>query len=516
MPTHHTQTTPTFSSPTFSNHRSSLPKSYFPAFATVFAQLPIFGPAGLSGARVRHHLNFHYYNMTVAADPMVAAERQIVAEHQQREKVINEEFKIWKKTVPLLYDTIHTHALEWPLLLVAFLPQYTVSENKNAIAVQFALGTNTSLRGQDALHLAQVDLPSTLAPDFSQFAVGDSIPIPLRSDESDSYKVIKLWKHPGEINRVKVSPKGDKILTFDNRGVVHLFNVKDDEGVEFSLHASEGYCLEWVSDTEFLSGANDGRIALWDVKTTAAPTKSFLSHSAVINDISYSKPAKVLFGSVSDDFTTQIHDLRAPEDSPAIKITEKHIQNAIQFHPHVASLFATGGKDNVVNLYDARNTKEPMRVLFGHNDSVVGLAWDNTTEPQYLYSWGLDKRVLTWDLDNMTEEYTYPTAELGEGKRRTKQVEDPCLRFIHGGHTNRINDFAVHPVIPSLFATVGDDTLLEIFKPKTLVEDSGEGESAEEEEPEKEAEDEKKKPEEDDEEDEDEAEDEKEDVDMRE
>ena len=32
------------------------------------------------------------------------------------EKIINEEYKIWKKNSPFLYDLVITHALEWPSL----------------------------------------------------------------------------------------------------------------------------------------------------------------------------------------------------------------------------------------------------------------------------------------------------------------------------------------------------------------------------------------------------------------
>jgi hypothetical protein len=35
---------------------------------------------------------------------------------------INEEYKIWKKNTPFLYDTIMTHALEWPSLTCQWLP----------------------------------------------------------------------------------------------------------------------------------------------------------------------------------------------------------------------------------------------------------------------------------------------------------------------------------------------------------------------------------------------------------
>lgn len=41
------------------------------------------------------------------------------------ERVINEEYKIWKKNTPFLYDMVMTHALEWPSLTAQWLPEVT-------------------------------------------------------------------------------------------------------------------------------------------------------------------------------------------------------------------------------------------------------------------------------------------------------------------------------------------------------------------------------------------------------
>jgi hypothetical protein len=39
--------------------------------------------------------------------------------------MINEEYKIWKKNTPFLYDMVMTHSLEWPSLTVQWLPDIT-------------------------------------------------------------------------------------------------------------------------------------------------------------------------------------------------------------------------------------------------------------------------------------------------------------------------------------------------------------------------------------------------------
>jgi hypothetical protein len=45
------------------------------------------------------------------------------------EKTINEEYKIWKKNAPFLYNLVITHALEWPSLTTQWLPHVRKYEN---------------------------------------------------------------------------------------------------------------------------------------------------------------------------------------------------------------------------------------------------------------------------------------------------------------------------------------------------------------------------------------------------
>jgi hypothetical protein len=48
--------------------------------------------------------------------------RRCLAACQVEERLVNEEYKIWKKNTPFLYDLVVTHALEWPSLTVQWLP----------------------------------------------------------------------------------------------------------------------------------------------------------------------------------------------------------------------------------------------------------------------------------------------------------------------------------------------------------------------------------------------------------
>lgn len=75
------------------------------------------------------------------------------------ERLINEEYKIWKKNTPFLYDLIITHALEWPSLTVEWLPDREEPSGKDYSVQKMILGTHTSENEPNYLMLAQVQLP---------------------------------------------------------------------------------------------------------------------------------------------------------------------------------------------------------------------------------------------------------------------------------------------------------------------------------------------------------------------
>ena len=56
------------------------------------------------------------------------------------EKIINEEYKIWKKNTPFLYDFMLTYALEWPSLTCQWMPQLNRFELNRHIEVTDLFG----------------------------------------------------------------------------------------------------------------------------------------------------------------------------------------------------------------------------------------------------------------------------------------------------------------------------------------------------------------------------------------
>ena len=70
---------------------------------------------------------------------MAAAANAAAADDEER--AISEDYKIWKKNTPFLYDMVMTHALEWPSLTVQWLPykqQVSVAGPSGVCAYRFA------------------------------------------------------------------------------------------------------------------------------------------------------------------------------------------------------------------------------------------------------------------------------------------------------------------------------------------------------------------------------------------
>ena len=73
---------------------------------------------------------------------------------------ISEEYKIWKKNAPFLYDVVLTHLLEWPSLTCQWLPDKRAVADGDYNEHKLILGTLTSDSAPNSLCIATVRLPS--------------------------------------------------------------------------------------------------------------------------------------------------------------------------------------------------------------------------------------------------------------------------------------------------------------------------------------------------------------------
>jgi len=391
------------------------------------------------------------------------------------EKLINEEYKIWKKNTPFLYDLVMTHALEWPSLTVQWLPTVTKQEDKNFAVHRLILGTHTSGGSNNYLMLANVHLPlADASVDMRKF-----------DEERGEYggfggtrgkiEIVQQMTHQGEVNRARYMPQNPSILATRGAGESsYIFdytrhplkpeaNADPKPDITLKGHTKEGYGLSWNPNVEgqLLTSSEDQTVRLWDIQSMSKGDSSlgaktvFKGHCAGVEDVAWHLLHDSLFASVGDDKCMCIWDTRSNVTNQASHTVQAHDGdvNTVAFNQYSEFIIATGSADKTVALWDLRNLKQKLHSFEGSTDEVYNVAWSPHSET-ILASSGSDRRVRIWDLSRIGEEQT----------PEDKVDGPPELLFMHGGHTSKISDIAWNPNYCWAMCSVGEDNKLQCWQ----------------------------------------------------
>ncbi|ERE86800.1 histone-binding protein RBBP7-like protein [Cricetulus griseus] len=403
------------------------------------------------------------------------------------ERVINEEYKIWKKNTPFLYDLVMTHALQWPSLTVQWLPEVTKPEGKDYALHWLVLGTHTSDE-QNHLVVARVHIPN----DDAQFDAShcDSDKGEFGGFGSVTGKIeceIKI-NHEGEVNRARYMPQNPHIIaTKTPSSDVLVFDytkhpAKPDPSGECNPdlrlrgHQKEGYGLSWNSNLSghLLSASDDHTVCLWDINAGPKEGKIvdakaiFTGHSAVVEDVAWHLLHESLFGSVADDQKLMIWDTRSNTTSKPSHLVDAHTAevNCLSFNPYSEFILATGSADKTVALWDLRNLKLKLHTFESHKDEIFQVHWSPHNET-ILASSGTDRRLNVWDLSKIGEEQSAEDAEDGPPELLTVALWD--LRNLklklHTFESHKDEIFQVHwsPHNETILASSGTDRRLNVW-----------------------------------------------------
>ncbi|KAL5714650.1 hypothetical protein ACHQM5_016581 [Ranunculus cassubicifolius] len=360
---------------------------------------------------------------------------------EEEEIDVAEDFKVWKKNTPFLYDLVISHALEWPSLTVQWLP-----------SSKLILGTHTSDDSPNFLMIADVQLH------------GSSTSLP-------KVAVVKKMGIDGEVNRARYMPQKENVIAAKTSGCeVYVFDCTKQEGKEgdscnpdlrLKGHSQEGYGLSWSPSKEgyLLSGSNDSKICLWDTSsvphgTVLDPKATYQGHDDVVAHVSWHSKNENIFGSVGDDRQLAIWDLRSPElNKPQSSFIahEKEV-NYLSFNPFNEWILATASSDTTVSLFDMRKLTGALHSFCGHTEEVFQVEWSPKHETVLASSAG-DRRLNIWDL-----------SRIGDEQEGDSEDGPPELLFSHGGHTDKISDFSWSPDNSWVISSVSDDNMLQIWQ----------------------------------------------------
>jgi histone-binding protein RBBP4 len=216
------------------------------------------------------------------------------------ERMIDAEYKIWKKNTPFLYEYVMTHSLEWPSLSCQWLPHKRTLGNE-AEEHSLLIGTHTTGE-QNYLMVATCALPldddvvedPKEGGDGKAAAAGANLkPAPQYDEEKKEVggfghgnnttvgkiEIKMKIKHDGEVNRARYMPQNPFIVA--SRGPnpeVYIFDrskhpSKPEEKDPFRPqgvcvgHTREGYGMAWSHHQEgyLCTGSDDCTVKVWDV-----------------------------------------------------------------------------------------------------------------------------------------------------------------------------------------------------------------------------------------------------------
>ena len=145
------------------------------------------------------------------------------------------------------------------------------------------------------------------------------------------------------------------------------------------------------------------------------PYRTYTHHSSIVNDVQHHPLHSSLIGTVSDDITLQILDVRDADTTRAAASSEgqhRDAINTITFNPASETVVATGSADKTIGLWDLRNLKTRLHALEFHNDSVTSVSW-HPFEESVLASASYDRKIMFWDLSRAGEEQSPEDAQDG-------------------------------------------------------------------------------------------------------
>lgn len=380
-----------------------------------------------------------------------------------------EEYKVWKKNCPFLYDLVISHALEWPSLTVQWLPSsYSPSSSSSSSSSpiqRLILGTHTSDDTPNFLMISAVQFPYPRHIASEPLLNSPVSPLP-------NARIEQRIMHEGEVNRARHMPQKPSLIATKTCGPeVHVFDSRNrppspPEGgtgqPDFSLsgHSTEGYGLAWNSMKEgyLLSGSYDSKICLWDVGNATTEkglgTKEvFGGHESAVEDVAWHCENENMFGSVSDDHHLMLWDLRSPRKPEYSVVAHEDEVNSLSFNPFNEWLLATASADTDIKLFDLRKLASCLHTFCSHTGPVLQVEWCPHHET-LLASSSEDKRLMVWDLCSIGDEQNEGEAEDGP----------PELFFVHGGHTAKISEFSWSPEEPWVIASVAEDNILQVWQ----------------------------------------------------
>ena len=367
------------------------------------------------------------------------------------ERLIDAEYKIWKKNTPYLYDVVMTHSLEWPSLTCQWLPFRKQPEGQPTEEHSLLLGTHTTGE-QNYLMVASVILPRS----------EDNVVVPESATTKSTIGVSKA----DDNGTMETSKSGT------NNSVIAATPVAqyDDERNEVG-----GFGFTPISTTDTNNNSTSNNLYNTPGKIEI---RMKVKHLGEVNRARYMPQNHFIVATRGPDPELYIFDLSKhssfPDEDSAVLSAPQCVcvghekeGYGLAWSPLQEGLLVSGSEDCTVNLWDVNsvmngsgcgvnvgnegshktdlsNQVKPKFTFLGHTDVVEDVAW-HEKDPQMCGSVGDDRAIMLWDI------------------RKPKP-----LHTIFNAHEGDINSIAFNPINEFLFATGSADKTVNLWDMRNM------------------------------------------------
>lgn len=261
------------------------------------------------------------------------------------------------------------------------------------------------------------------------------------------------------VNVVRFTPDGRRLITGTSTGEFTLWNTFSFN-FETILQAHEspvrGLEFSHLGDL-LLSADTTGIVKFWHLSMNNVDIRN--CHEEAIRDMSVSEN---YFVTASDDSTVRIHSFEKKE-STVLRGHNWDVRVA-QYNPK-SSLVASGGKDNLVKLWDTR-VKQCVATLHCHKNTVLCARWLNE---HTLLTAGKDQVIKQNELRMLKDTFTYKCKR----EITALAVMTGCASTRHLGSASYRNFACDSPFRQGIFtAGMADGSIayLQVYNHKVVVE----------------------------------------------
>ncbi|SCV03158.1 LAMI_0H05930g1_1 [Lachancea mirantina] len=425
----------------------------------------------------------------------------------RKNKVRNEEFKIWKKSIPSLYQHISSFKPAFTTLFdnsdkipkaVTFSHKIEPDREKGILNASLLCSQGSEVFEVEfqlplGLHTVTGDLPEPqFDPNLASMA-GPVSPRWIYQGET----IIKLEYIGGpdadfiamasngslawfkEECKVPVYVMAEMMGPSTSYSMIHTQKARNEIVVDFASSVDGETVVK--SQQSMTNGGRDEHSILKLVDNSQSPGE--LLRTIHIKDTTVTHTVKFhdnhLFSVCSDDNRVRFYDTRG-DGLPLWSLTDVNSGKLTCFDvSHVVqTLFITGSSTGVLKLWDLRTIAsamhaktEPMEIVSLYHsggDSVADVQF-NPSSPSEFISVGGSGNVYHWDLEYV---FARDGEHNGDELMNSEELQQQCLKFLHTGggrrsigSLNKRGTVAVHPIVDGVVGCVDADGLLTVYKP---------------------------------------------------